>query len=270
MNTNFSLMQTKPVSAIVRFFYVLFFPLVLLQNCYYNPVVYDLLNPIQEEDQSGLLGILGLVPSSLGITGQLMLNGAAVSGASVRIVNSSEESITDSAGRFNLIGSSGTNNIEVNHNGTIFTIEISVLPPIITIISISNSSYSVFNLEPYDSSVGIPSYLELTSSIPYDGLFVDDGNFFPLLSSGFSFNFSEELEIPSDFDAWRMENFLVSENLGYGSTNITNSSVTIQINNGTYSADTDYTLILMPGIRSVSGKTVKPTYIRFRIGALAL
>lgn len=266
----FHLLKRKNISKGIC---LLLFPIMMFQNCYLNPFVYDLLNPIEKEDQTAALSLLGLVPSSFGITGQLMSNGVAVSGASIRISGSTEtsaSSTTDSSGRFRLIGPTGTISLVVDHMGTIFKIELSVTPPNVTVLSIENSGYSLLNLEVYPSSSESPTYLDLTLSIPYEGLIIDNSNYVATVSPGFTFYFSEEIELPSDYDLWRDQNFLISPSLGFNSVSIGSNQVIIQVNSGTYISQTDYYLTLLPGIRATSGKSLKTTLIRFRIGALAL
>ncbi|WP_108960746.1 hypothetical protein [Leptospira ellinghausenii] len=248
-------------------------PFLLIQNCYFNPFVYDLLNPVEKEENPAVLSLLGLGPSTFYVTGQLMFAGTGVSGATVRISGTSDltnVSTTDSAGRFKLISSEGKMTLEVDVSGTKFTIELSVTPPLVTLVSISNTSFTVFNLGASPSSLGDVTYLDITSSMPYEGLIVANANYGMTISSGFSFNFSETLESPSDADTWRNENFLISPPLSFLSTSVGGNNVIFQVNSGSYLPETDYYLTLLPGIKSASGKSMKPTIIRFRIGALYL
>ncbi|MBL0955980.1 MAG: hypothetical protein IBJ01_14545 [Leptospira sp.] len=265
--TNFSLRNFS------KRFGIFIVPILLFQNCYLNPFVYDLLNPVEKEENPAALSLLGLGPSTFYVTGQLMVAGTGVSGATVRISGSSDPtnvSTTDSAGRFKLIGSIGTMTLDVDVSGTKFTIELSVTPLLVTLVSISNSSFTVFNLGASPSSASDVTYLDITSSMPYEGLVVTNGNYMATVSSGFSFNFSETLESPSNPDTWRDENFLISPSLSFLSTSVGGNNVIFQVNNGTYLSDTDYYLTLLSGIKSITGKSMKPTVIRFRIGALAL
>ncbi|TGL17660.1 hypothetical protein EHQ42_09115 [Leptospira levettii] len=254
-------------------FYIFVIPILLFQNCYLNPFVYDLLNPVEKEENPAALSLLGLGPTTFYVTGQLMVAGTGVSGATVRISGSTDPtnvSTTDSAGRFKLIGSIGTMTLEVDVSGTKFTIELSVTPLAVTLISISNSSFTVFNLGASPSSASDVTYLDITSSMPYEGLIVSNGNYMATVSSGFSFNFSETLESPSNPDTWRDENFIIFPSLTFLSTSVGGNNVIFQVNSGTYLPETDYYLTLQPGIKSVSGKSIKLTIIRFRIGALYL
>ncbi|MCW7479642.1 carboxypeptidase-like regulatory domain-containing protein [Leptospira kanakyensis] len=246
---------------------------MLLGNCYFNPFVNGILNPTEEENNNSTLGLLGLGPSSIIVTGQLISLGAGVSGATVKIADSTDttnQSVTNSAGRFKLVGSAGTMTLEVDHLGTVFRIELSVTPPIVTLNSISNSTYTVYNLEAYSSSLGDISFLDLTSSMPYNGLVVANANYAITVGSGFSFFFTENLELPSDNNSWRNENFLISPALSLYSASVASNNVNFAIDSLSYLPQNDYTLTLMPGIKSTTGKSMKPTTIRFRIGALAL
>ncbi|TGL25909.1 hypothetical protein EHQ46_00045 [Leptospira yanagawae] len=273
MKSQFSIIRILAISKLARGICIFFLPFLLAQNCYYNPVVYDLLNPIKSEDQAAFLSLLGLVPRSFRITGQLMSNGSAVSEATVRVSgsnDSSASSTTDTSGRFQLNAPTGTVTLEVDHMGTVFKIELSITPPIAAIVSIENSTYSVINLEVYPSNAESPTYLELTFSMPYDGLQIDEFNFFGTVSSGFEFQFSEAIELPSDNDIWRAQNFIITPSLSFNSTAISGSTVDIMVDNGSYIPETDYYLTIMPGIKSTSGKSVKMTVIHFYVGALAL
>lgn len=243
----------------------------LFQNCFFNPVVNGLLSPLEEENNSAYLSILGLAPSSFGITGQLKSNGMAVEGAVVSIVNSTSESTstTDTGGRFHVIGKPGPIELQVNHSGTIFKIEILVMPPTATLVTIGNSTYKVSNLETYSSASDIPVYLDLVSSLPYDGMFIDDGNY-SSISSQFMFSFTETLEMPADQFTWVSENFLINPSITLNSPAITGSVVTIMVDSGTIGENATYNLLLNTGIKSVTGKSIKPTIIQFRIGELGL
>ncbi|MCW7479641.1 hypothetical protein [Leptospira kanakyensis] len=253
-----------------KIFFLIFF-LPFFSNCYLNPVVNGILNPAEEENSNSTLGLLGLGSSAIIVTGQLMSIGAGVSGATVRIAGSTDvtnQSITDIAGRFKLIGTTGSMTLEVNHISTTFTIEILVTPPIVTLVSISNSSYTVMKLEAYSSSIGNPTFFDLTSSMPFEGLNVNDNTTYTgTIGSGFIFNFSENLALPSNSNAWGNENFAISPSLTFMSTSVVNKNVTISVDSGTYAMQT-YTLTLLPGIISESGKSIKPTVIRFQVSYL--
>ncbi|MBM9592418.1 hypothetical protein JWG41_20105 [Leptospira sp. 201903075] len=243
----------------------------LFQNCYFNPVVNGFLNPLAEEDNNAAyLGILGLAPSSYGITGQLKSNGSAVVGAVVSVVSPQSEltSTTDSGGRFHVIGKPGPIELQVNHSGTIFKIEILIMPPTVSLVSIGNSSYTVSNLEAYTSTTNAPVYLDIANSIPYDGMYIDFTNI-QAISGGFMFSFTEELEEPSDQFLWVAENFVVNPSITLNSPGLMGSAVSIMIDSGTITANTIYNLTLNSGIKSVSGKSLKPTNIQFRVGVLA-
>ncbi|XDD46012.1 carboxypeptidase-like regulatory domain-containing protein [Leptospira sp. WS39.C2] len=250
---------------------LLLVPFLFLQNCYLNPFVYDLLNPVEKEEDSAFLSLLGLGPSSFIVTGQLISLGSVVSGATVKIADSTDitnQSITDSAGRFKLIGSAGNMTLEVDHLGTVFRIGLSVTPPIVTLNSISNSSYSVISLEAYSSILGDISFLDLTSSNPYNGLNVTDNTIYSAtIGNDFLFVFSDNLEIPSDADAWRATNFIFTPSINFYSTAVSGNQAQIQVDTGSYMFGT-YTLTLMPGIKSTSGNSLRATVIQFQINHL--
>lgn len=243
------------------------------QNCYLNPVVNGILSPAKEEENNSFLGLLGITPSSFGITGQLKSNGVAVSGAVVKVINPTSDSATsntDVGGRFYVIGKPGTLELQVDHSGNIFTIEILVMPPNANLVAIGNASYTVSNLETYFSTSDIPVYFDLVSSRPYDGLIITDSNYSPILGAGFYFQFSEDLETVGDYDLWRDQNFILSPTIVLGSVGVSPNALYIMVPMNYYNTETDYVLTLMPGIRSVSGKVLKQTPIRFRIESLPL
>ncbi|MCW7460598.1 carboxypeptidase-like regulatory domain-containing protein [Leptospira limi] len=246
-------------------------PILLFQNCYLNPVVYDLLNPAEKEENPAALSLLGLGPSAMIVTGQIFSGPSGVSGATVRIFGSTDPtnvSTTDSAGRFKLIGSEGTMNLQVEFSGTTFTIELFVTPIAVSLISISNSSFTVLNLGMYSSSLGNVSFFDLTSSNPYNGLIVSNNPIYTAtIGNDFNFSFSENLEVPSDANQWRIDNILISPTLSYFSTSVSGNQVDIQVNPGSYSFQT-YTITLLPGIKSLSGKSLKQTMMQFQISFL--
>ncbi|TGK51704.1 carboxypeptidase regulatory-like domain-containing protein [Leptospira kanakyensis] len=248
------------------YFLIIFLP--FFSDCYFNPVVNGILNPLEEEKNSGaFLGLLGFAPTTFGITGQLKTNdGIAVVGATIQIAGSdSNKTVTNEAGRFHLTGPAGSLQLQVNHNGTEFKLEILVMPPIAHLVSIENSGYTVSNLETYPTTSEIPSYFDLVSSRPYDGLIITSSNYTSILGFGFYFKFSENLEEVGDYNLWRDQNFIVSPTIGLGILGISPDSITIVIPPENYGIQTDYVLTLMPGIRSATGKALKQPAIRFRI-----
>ncbi len=242
-------------------------------NCYLNPVVNGILNPVEDENGAGtFLGLLGFAPSSFRITGQLKTNsGVAVVGATIQIAGSdSNKTVTNEAGRFQLIGTAGSLQLQVIDNGTEFKLEILVMPPIANIVSIENSGYTVSNLEIYPTTSEIPSYVDLVISRPYEGLVITDSNYSSVLGGGFYFKFSEDLETVGDYNLWRDQNFILSPTIGLSTVGVLANEIIILVPMNNYNIQTDYVLTLMSGIRSVTGKVLKQSPIRFRIESVPL
>ncbi|WP_165782219.1 carboxypeptidase-like regulatory domain-containing protein [Leptospira brenneri] len=254
----------------------LFFGLMTLSsinNCYFNPIVNGFLNPLEEEKNSGVFwGLLGIPSTEFNITGQLKSNaGVAVVNASIKIKGSeSLTSTTNDAGRFHITGPSGSIQLEVNDNGTKFTLDLLVMPPMVSLVTIGNSSYTITNLESYPATSEIPSYFDLVASLPYEGLVIIDEDYMSIFGTGFYFKFSEDLETVADYDQWAAQNFIVSPTISFGSVANSTNAIIIGVAMNTFTIQTDYTLTLMPGIRSVSGKSIKSNTIRFRIESLPL
>lgn len=273
MNTNFSLMQTKPVSAIVRFFCVFIFPLVLLQNCYYNPFVYDLLNPIIEGDEKAglfpgeLLLALGRQPGSFAISGIIRNgSGTAQTNKAFTIISSesTEEGLdtsgtTDSSGRFFIQIGQGNTTIHVTDAGedlVTFTLNLNS-SGFVSVNAVDPPEYEIGGLIPYDPN-NKPLLFDLTSSTPEN-----DGTAY-FSTTTIILNFSDDLpnwEF-SELETIVNNNLIVTPStITFGSTAVSGNQLTIMAMVSVF--DIQYTMQIGPGIYSVKGTPVTPTTIRF-------
>lgn len=270
----------KHLHLIRRPILIAFVFLISTVNCYFNPLVNELLNPkVEETDSSALLGLAGGIGDQsvlVNISGQIKKAGIALGNVEIKVMDPSfsgksqtNSSTTNSAGRFYLSISMGFQSLQFSDSGTIVNILLQVTPFSATVLSVDNSAYQIQSLDVYNLDTEAPVYLELVSSVPYDGLLIDNGNF-SLLSGGFAFTFSEDIEMPSNQTLWVAENFIVNPAITLLSPSISKNNVQIMINNGTITAFTPYTISLNSGIKSVTGKIVKPITIQFVVGGLFL
>ncbi|MGE8721358.1 hypothetical protein ACO2KH_07115 [Leptospira terpstrae] len=236
------------------------------------------MNPkVEETDSSALLGLAGGIGGQsvfVNISGQIKKAGIALGNIEIKAMDPSfssnsqtNSSTTNSAGRFYLSISTGFQSLQFSDAGTIVNILLQVTPFSATVLSLDNSGYQIQSLDVYNLDTEAPLYLEL--SVPYDGLLIDNGNF-SLISGGFAFTFSEDIEMPSNQTLWVAENFLVNPSITLLSPSISKNNVQIMINNGDFTAFTPYTITLNTGIKSVTGKIVKPITIQFAVGGLFL
>ncbi|MBM9592420.1 Ig-like domain-containing protein [Leptospira sp. 201903075] len=240
-------------------------------------MVNELLNPeVKEENTSALLGLTGGFNNqsiAVSITGQIKSLGVPVSNAGLQLIGPSlstqtkaTTSTTNTFGRFYLNVFTGPVTLQLTDISTIVNIQLEVTPTSLTVISIDHSEYKISNLEVYDLGVEPPTYLELLFSIPYDGMLVDENNI-NLFGENLTFAFSEDLEMPGDLSTWAIENVSISPSIVVSTASISNSDALIYLNNE-FDAYTNYTLTLNSGIKSISGKSLKPTTIQFRVDDL--
>lgn len=270
----------KPLHLIRKPILIALVFLISTVNCYLNPLVNELLNPkVEETDPSALLGLaVGIGGQSVfvNISGQIKKAGIALGNVEIKAMDPSfsaksqtNSSTTNSAGRFYLSISTGFQSLQFSDAGTIVNILLQVTPFSATVLTVDNSGYQIQSLDVYNLGTEAPVYLELVSSLPYDGLLIDNGNF-SLISGGFAFTFSEDIEMPSNQTLWVAENFIVDPAITLLSPSISKNNVQIMINNGDFTAFTPYTITLNTGIKSVTGKSIKPTTIQFVVGGLFL
>ncbi|WP_246835848.1 hypothetical protein [Leptospira meyeri] len=250
------------------------------QNCYFNPVVNGILNPVEKKEDSSLaaLGLVGPDGQSItvSITGQIKKLGIAFANTEIKVIGSTfstkdlvNSSTTNTAGRFYLNVPTGLVALQFSDSGTIVNIRMNITPFSATITSIDNLNYSIQNLDVYVPGAEPPVYLELVSSSPYDGLLIDDSNYSLITSSGFKFTFSEDVEYPSNLPQWLAENFITNPSIGFETAIISKNDVTL-ILSSSLTQFTPYTMTLNPGIKTVAGKTIKQTTILFLVGPLSL
>ncbi|EMY68972.1 hypothetical protein [Leptospira vanthielii] len=226
----------KPI--LVTFFFL------FSTNCYLNPIVNNLLDPKVEEDSSSLLGMIA------------------------GLANQTNSTTTNTSGRFYLETSMGLVSLQFTDNGTIVNIQLNVSRTSVTVLSIDKANYIVQSLDVYEIGVEPPPSLELLFSMPYEGLYIDSNNFAITIGSGSQFIFSENLETPSDPFLWAAENIVVFPPILLQNNTILNNTVLLTIDNQTILPSTTYTVTLNSGIRSETGKMLKPTTFQFKVGTL--
>ncbi|MCG6144450.1 hypothetical protein [Leptospira bandrabouensis] len=264
---------TKPILICFVFF-------ISLTNCYFNPFVFDLLNPEKTKDNSSVLGMIAGLTNQTGtvrISGQLKREGAALSNVQISLQNVSPslKSLTNSTttniyGRFLLDSPTGIVSLQFSDNGTIVNFQLNVSKTSVTLVSIDKTNYQVQSFEVYELGVEPPVYLELITSMPYDGLYIDEFNFNNTIAGGSMFMFSENLEVPAEGAkfGWAADNFIVSPAVYLLNVNVTPYYVQLILDNSTIQPLTTYTVTLNPGIKSETGKFLKPTTFQFKVGTL--
>ncbi|TGM46083.1 hypothetical protein [Leptospira vanthielii] len=260
----------KPI--LVTFFFL------FSTNCYLNPIVNNLLDPKVEEDSSSLLGMIaGLAnqTNTVRISGQIKKGGSALADVQIKILdpsfsakNQTNSTTTNTSGRFYLETSMGLVSLQFTDNGTIVNIQLNVSRTSVTVLSIDKANYIVQSLDVYEIGVEPPPSLELLFSMPYEGLYIDSNNFAITIGSGSQFIFSENLETPSDPILWAAENIVVFPPILLQNNTILNNTVLLTIDNQTIKPSTTYTVTLNSGIRSETGKMLKPTTFQFKVGTL--
>ncbi|TGM05526.1 hypothetical protein [Leptospira jelokensis] len=274
MKSPFSIFQILAISKLARGICIVFLPFLLAQNCYYNPFVYDLLNPVIEgEEKAGLfpgsiLLALGRQPSSFGISGIIRNSAGAVltnKELTVTASDSTEAGLdstgsVDGVGRFYLNLGLGNTTIHVTDFGEdVFTFTLNVTAQgLITVTANDSSEYVVEGLVPYDPN-NKPVFFDLISSTPENNETIYTAN------HNFQLCFSDTLpnwEF-SELETIINNNVIVSPStISFGSPSLFNGNCIIIMATVTV-FDIEYTMQIGPGIYSSKGTPVTPTTIRF-------
>ncbi|TGK81428.1 hypothetical protein EHQ24_08905 [Leptospira noumeaensis] len=276
MNLRFLQLPFFPFHQLTKGICILLVPFLMFQNCYFNPVVNGILNPkVEESDSSALLGLaggLGGSASTVSITGQIKKLGVSLVGVDVSLgtpLFSSKNTIsstTNTAGRFYLDIPTGSATLQFSDGGTLVTIQLMVTPIGATVGFINNSSYSVQNLDVYVLGSEPPVYLELLSSMPFDGAVINSSNYYDFVPDGrFLFTFSEEV----DYEASSSASFIINPSLDELTIDFSKENVYI-LPSFSLSPNQFYTITLNSGIKSLTGKSNRPTTIQFMTGDLFL
>lgn len=251
-----------------------------MTNCYFNPFVFDLLNPEETKDNSSVLGMIAGLTNQAGnvrISGQLKKAGSALAGVPISLQNTSlsvksqtKSTTTNVYGRFYFDSPTGIVSLQFTDNGTIVNFQLNVSKTSATLVSIDKTNYQIQSFEVYEMGVEPPESLELIYSMPYDGLFIDETNFNNTIALGPQFVFSETLEAPAEGVkfSWAMENFVVFPSVYLLNIDVTNNIVTLTLDNASIQPSITYTVTLNSGIRSETGKMLKPTTFTFDVGLL--
>lgn len=241
----------------------------LFENCYFNPIVNGFIDPVEKENNTTpTLGIVAaLAGSRIQITGQIIgSNGFAVTNGNLNIISRTNplpdlpiSTALNESGRFFLTLSIGETAFQVEQSGTVlFTFSISIPNPgVATLVTSSVSGAGAINIEFY-SNESIPNYLDIVSTSP-----ITEGTAFTTWPTYLYITFSENLEIPSDYQSYLDANLVTSPaiTLNGSFSNISGSVLTIYNSSvGSIGANT-YTI--GSGIKSTSGKPLKPRTLTF-------
>lgn len=243
-----------------------------LANCYFNPLVQTVVSPNEKESDNlfPALSILSLSESSftVSVSGQLRDNdGATEPNIGLKVISRSSQidgvdstATTDIAGRFYMKLSTGTTEIGLTKAGSPyykFTLSITSPDDIrVTEMNGNPAGVEIAGLVAFDPG-NPPSFFELTNSTPANNSTLTNA------PSSLFFNFSDLLEIPGgSFSDWFALNILIFPAFSVESVGIAGSTISA-MPYGFGSETTTYTILLGPGIRSQSGKTLTPRTVNF-------
>ncbi|TGL35706.1 carboxypeptidase-like regulatory domain-containing protein [Leptospira perdikensis] len=243
----------------------------LLGNCYFNPLVQPIVNPEVEEGTEAVpfLGIAAVLSGSkILITGQVVnANGSAVANGTLTILSRTNQesglanTITlDGGGRFYQSFSIGETAIKVfDQSGTeLFTFKLSITGQgIASLAETSVAGAGVINIEFYMEG-SIPAYIDIASTSP-----IVEGTTFTTWPTYLYISFSENLEVPSNMQSFLDANVITNPTIPLIGTNsdITNNILTIY--NSGVGAIGPNTYTFGSGIKSTSGKSLKPRTLTF-------
>ncbi|WP_039937487.1 Ig-like domain-containing protein [Leptospira terpstrae] len=245
---------------------------MILGNCYFNPIVNGLLNPVEEKSSNVSLGLLGLAQgtSNLLMTGQIRdPNGVALSGLVLQIGSTLAQTKsvtspyrTDAGGRFYLPYQSGS------FPFTVYRDELYFFEFTLTVGNPTDITYSTFGAPPGLEITGlgtinandIANFFELVDSSPKHNAIV--ASYF----SEYVFTFSEPpisaLETGPLVTEWISQNISISPTGSFDNF-MSVSGNTLTIAPMSMSGMTIYELTLKPGILSATGKPLTQRTIRF-------
>lgn len=243
-----------------------------LGNCYFNPLVQPIVNP-EVEEEGDTFSFLGIAASLAGgsrvqITGQVVdANGVAIINGSLNIVARTSQLaglpttiVLDGGGRFYQTFTFGETTVQVfNQSGTeLFTFTISIQSSgVVSVVATTVAGAGVINLEIY-TEASIPIYFDIVSTSP-----VIEGTAFTTWPTYLYINFSENLELPSGMQSFLDANVITNPTITLlgSNSNVSNNILTIY-NSGVGSIGPN-TYTLGSGIKSASGKSLKPRTITF-------
>lgn len=274
-------------NSILHISLVLFCMCFLFGNCYFNPLVNGILNPVEEKDDPmgmialGIAGTFSNAPSQYVVTGQILSYGMPDDGLTLNVISSSSEpknlpqsTSTDLGGRFYLLTSLGVTEISVvqtegGEEVYRFRLDIGINSIALTEL-MTGTSYTITDLE-----LQIPGntieYFDLVSSYPSDNMTL------PFAPESMMMLFSESLTselLGMDSQgllSWWNNNIIITPSIYVTSVMINSEEgqppkdVSGYWSTQSIQNNIDYTITLLPGIRSVTGKVLKSKIIRFRV-----
>ncbi|MCW7524778.1 Ig-like domain-containing protein [Leptospira sp. 2 VSF19] len=244
-----------------------------------NPFVYDLLNPILEEEKKAGLLDGGLLLALNGFSSSLYITGVIRNGSGIAQINkeysviASESNtfgpdssgITDSSGRFFLSIGPGDTNVRVTELGedlVTFTLNVSG-PEFIQVKNVNPINYEISSIIPY-APTNKPAFFELISTSPANN------ETYIGVSPDLTLTFSDTLP-EWDFSTLTT---LVANNVSVTPSGISllspslspPNTIIIMTNVSTY--DIEYTVQIGPGFYSTNGIPLTPRSVKFRLETL--
>ncbi|MBM9592419.1 hypothetical protein JWG41_20100 [Leptospira sp. 201903075] len=262
-------------------FTILFYLILisLVPNCYFNPVVNGILNPIKEEKNNSFLGLLGFgsAGSDLLIVGQIRdqfgtaLPELVLVPSPVSLLSKSISPYrTDTGGRFYIPYQSGRISFEVLQNeSTFFTLTLNVSDPtaITSETSGGPAGLEISNLGTISASAP-PSFFELVGVFAVEG----QSTLVNIHKTNLGKSPTKLLlifdEAPAYVDpedsSWIQNSVVIAPapSVGYGLPEVVGNQITISGAEGISSTNVT-TIDFTSNIKSVSGKSLTPRGIKF-------
>ncbi|EMJ89218.1 hypothetical protein [Leptospira meyeri] len=250
------------------------------QNCYFNPVVNGILNPLEKKEDSSFLSLLGIgaETSNLLITGQIRdQNGSGLTGLVFVPSPPSFQSkaalptyTTDSSGRFYLPFQTGSTSYEVLQNGTpFFTLILIVVSP--TEIGVGTngapSGLEISDLTSISASEP-PNFFDLVRVFYLEGGVTEINIHNANLGKTPNPLVLEFSEPPASVDpedvSWMPNSMMIipAPSVGYLSPSVSGNQLIFSGAEGLM-PDTEYFIAFTSNIKSATGKLLSPRFVRF-------
>lgn len=261
---------------------LLFLLFLLFQNCYFNPVVNGILNPV-EKKADGSLAALGLVgfaadTSDLRITGQIRdQNGVAISGLVLLPSLPSFQGklglppyTTDSGGRFYLPFQTGSTSYQVLQNGNpFFTLILIVTSPIDIGIGTNGAplGLEISNLSAVSGNEP-PNFFDLVRVFYLEGGVTEVNIHNANLGKSPNPLVLEFSEPPASVDSedvsWMPNSVLIipAPSVGYLNPSVSGNQLIFSGAEG-FTPNTQHFIAFTSNIKSATGKLLSPRVVRF-------
>ncbi|MDF3821759.1 hypothetical protein P3G55_17780 [Leptospira sp. 96542] len=261
----------------------------LFGNCYFNPFVQGIVNPVEEKDDTasamalGIVGAAGAFSSGSQVvvaTGQILdymgmpaiSHTVTVTSRSFELDNLPLSTTTDTGGRFYIMTTVGSTELSVSQflgGPEVLRFRLEIETNSINVADlVSEADYTISGLEVQNPENSI-LYFDLMSSYPNHGSMV------PFVPESLNLTFSENLPAslldlpPNEQLFWASGNISISPTIIIDSVYFNSEQgappkdVSIYWDTESFQPDVEYTITLSPGIRSETGKVLKTTTIKF-------